>query len=266
MFDTTKLPKRISTAIKGMDWTYDSAGKSKSTIMLFTDMVLKIEKTTRSSQQEIELLNWLDDKLPVPKIIEAETQDGNSFLLMTKMPGEMVCTGESMKNMESSVIAVADGLKQMWQINISNCPFSETVSDKLTYAKENIENNLVDINDFDPETTRHEGFSGISGLYSYLEHNRPNADLVFSHGDYTFQNVLVSGKRVTGLIDWGRGGISDRWQDIALIYRHLKNRCTKYGYYTESEYQKYKSLFFTELGIVPDEEKARYFVLLDEFF
>ena len=106
MFDITNMPIRILDKIKGLEWNNDSVGKSDSVVLLFKKMVLKIEKTSRSSEHEIKLLGWLDGKLPVPKIIEAETQDGYSFLLMSKVPGEMVCTGNSLSNMEDTVKAL----------------------------------------------------------------------------------------------------------------------------------------------------------------
>jgi len=229
-------------------------------------MVLKIEETSRSSRHEVKLLNWLDGKLPVPAIIEAETQYGYSFLLMSKMPGDMVCTGNSLENMEDTVRALVSGLKMMWQIDITKCPCKNTVAEKLVQAQYFIENNLVDIENFEPETLGPQGFSSIYDLFNYLEQNRPKEDLVFSHGDFSFPNIFVSGRGVTGLIDWGYGGVADRWQDIATCNRALRKKYSKYGLYSEKEYLKYKDLFFGELGLEPDEEKVRYFNLLDELF
>ena len=74
MFDLAKLPERIERKISGLWWVYDDAGMSGSTILLFDKMALKIEKISRSSQNERKLLEWLEGKLPVPKIIEAETR------------------------------------------------------------------------------------------------------------------------------------------------------------------------------------------------
>jgi len=266
MFDLSKLPKTISRKIAGQKWNCDRTGMSDSTILLFDEMVLKIEKTSRSSKHERTLLGWLDGKLPVPKIIKAETQNGYSFLLMSKLSGEMSCSDNSLQNIENTVKALANGLKMMWQIDITNCPCSNVVSEKLIQAKYNIENDLVDTYNFEPETIGYEGFSGISELYDYLDQNRPTEDIVFSHGDFCLPNVFISGCDVTGFIDWGNGGLADRWQDIALCVRSLQHDHMEYCGYGENDYQKYKTLLFQELGIVPDEEKIRYYILLDEFF
>ena len=86
MFDLKKLPENISNKIEGLSWKYDDAGKSDSDVLLFDEMVLKIEKTTRSSEQERILLEWLEGKLHIPKIIEFGFCENYSFLLMSKMP------------------------------------------------------------------------------------------------------------------------------------------------------------------------------------
>lgn len=266
MFDLKKLPESISNKIEGKTWTCDDIGMSDSTILLFDDMVLKIEKISRSSENEITLLRWLNGKLPVPKIIEAKTQNGYSFLLMSKLSGEMACSDNSLRNIENTIIALAKGLKILWNINIANCPCSSTVSDKLAQVKYDIENNLVDMDNFDVETFTTEGFNDVFDLYNYLHNNQPIEDLVFSHGDYYLPNLFVSGCDITGFLDLGNGGVSDRWQDIALCVRTLRSRHMRFANCGEDEYQKYLSLLFKELRIVPDQEKIRYFILLYEFF
>ena len=265
-WDKTPIPARISNKLAGLQWKRDDIGMSNSVIVMFDKMALKIEKVGQSSKNEVKLLAWLDGKLPVPKIMEAETLDGYSFLLMTKLQGEMACSENSLRNIHETVRALAKGLEMLWQINITNCPCSNVVREKLIQAKYNMENKLVDINDFNPETFGEEGFSDIPDLYNYLDAHRPKENFVFSHGDYCLPNVFVSGSCVTGFLDWGNGGIADKWQDIALCVRSLKHNCVKYAGYSETEYLKHKKQLFRELGIAPDEEKIRYYILLDELF
>lgn len=266
MFDLAKLPKSIARKVAGLTWTCDDVGMSGSTILLSNDHVLKIEKISRSSKNETKQLGWLDGKLPVPKIIEAVVLDGYSFLLMSRLTGEMSCSEKSFQNIEATVIALANGLKMLWQIDVSNCPCSNVVSEKLIQAKYSIENSLVNTDNFNPETFGSEGFKDIPDLYEYLNRNRPNEDLVFSHGDYCLPNVFITGCEATGFLDWGNGGIADRWQDIALCVRSFRHNYMEYTGYNEAAYQKYKKLLFQELDIAPDEEKIRYYILLDEFF
>lgn len=70
------------------------------------------------------------------------------------------------------------------------------------------------------------------------------------------------------LLDLGKTGIADKWCDIALCYRSLSNNYSgKYKHRRnriDSEYDDL--LLFRKLGIEPDWEKIRYYILLDELF
>jgi len=267
MFDLTNMPISILNKVDGLPYNYDGIGESDAKVLIYDNMVLKIEKTSRSSRNEKSLLKWLNGKVSAPKIIEAETQNGYSYLLMTKLTGEMACADNLLQNnMNETVKALANGLKMLWEVDITDCPCSNTVSEKLVQAKYNIDNNLVDIDDFNPETFTTEGFIDVHDLYNYLNQNRPTEDLVFTHGDFCLPNIFVCGDKTTGILDWGSGGIADRWQDIALCVRSLHHNYIEYKSGSESDYTKYKAMLFDELGIAPDEEKIRYYILLDELF
>ena len=114
MFDQNRLPPKIAKRVNGLAWEYDKVGMSGSTILLYDDMVQKIEKVSRSSINEKMLLEWLDGKLPVPEIIEHEIYDAYSFLLMSKMPGEMACSNENMHHLDKTISALAKGLRLIW--------------------------------------------------------------------------------------------------------------------------------------------------------
>ena len=67
------------------------------------------------------------------------------------------------------------------------------------------------------------------------------------------------------LIDVGRGGVADKYQDIALLYRSLSDNLSGcYGgkYFGELD----KDMFFSVLNITPDWDKIDYYIMLDELF
>lgn len=84
----------------------------------------------------------------------------------------------------------------------------------LTQARRNVEAGLVD-----NPLTQAGPFRGNdpSHLMLWLEQGRMGIipDPVFGHGDYCLPNVLGQGEQVTGVIDWSRGGYSDRRIDLA---------------------------------------------------
>ncbi len=100
-----------------------------------------------------------------------------------------------------------------------------------------------------------EGFNTEKDVYEYLVSNIPKEDKVLTHGDYCFNNYFAENNHISGFIDMGRGGVGDRYQDIALCVRELM------------DYDKtYTELFFSHLNMKPDYEKIRYYILLDELF
>ncbi|SDP06533.1 Phosphotransferase enzyme family protein [Paenibacillus sp. yr247] len=82
-------------------------------------------------------------------------------------------------------------------------------------------------------------------------------DLVFTHGDYCLPNIIINNGKVHGFIDWGRAGVADRYQDLALAIRSIK-----YNFGNEYIYAFLDNYGLTEL----DESKVIYYQLMDEFF
>ena len=46
---------------------------------------------------------------------------------------------------------------------------------------------------------------------------------VLSHGDYCLANIFLEDGHIKGYIDFGKTGIGDKWNDIALCYSSLKH-------------------------------------------
>lgn len=182
-----KIPKE-SKALIEEEYKLDNVGLSKSKVLIFKDKVLKIEKSSIEADNEFEMLKWLDCKLPVPKVINFIKENGYNYLLMTKVPGKMAADEIHLKDPDVLIKLLADTIKKLWEIDISTCPVDSTLSKKLLYAKYNIENNLVDLDNFEEQT--HKDFKTPLDILHYLEENKFKEDLVFSHGDFCLPNIF----------------------------------------------------------------------------
>lgn len=259
------LPEKIRQQIADEPYKTDDIGMSESSVLIFEDKVLKIQACGEEAENEHLMLRHLWGKLPVPPVYSYEIQDGRSYLLMGKCPGKMACSEEYMENPLMQVRLLADGLKKLWAIDISHSPSNWGLKRKLAQAEYNIENGLVDLDNVEPDTFSEKGFANPAALLQWLYDNRPEEDLVLSHGDYCLPNVFGIRDRVSGYIDLGKTGIADRWCDIALCYRSLSHnfngKCCGKAHPGCNDL-----LLFRELGLEPDWKKIRYYILLDELF
>ncbi len=104
-----------------------------------------------------------------------------------------------------------------------------------------------------PDTYGKDGFSDPKELLDWLCSNRPEEDIVFIHGDYCLPNVFLDGDSI-GFIDLDHAGTGDRWADIALCWRSLKDNFN--GSYGGKIYPDFDpDILFEKLNIAPDREK-----------
>jgi kanamycin kinase/aminoglycoside 3'-phosphotransferase-3 len=259
------IPDNIKNLIREEKYSIDDVGMSDSKVIVFDDKILKIPNTSEEAENEFRVMEWLQGKLPVPKVLGYEKDDKNTYLLMTKVPGEMACADKFLKDPDQLTTILAAGLHALWQVDINSCPCNWNLERKLQKAKYAVANNLVDIEDAEPDTFGENGFENPNHLLEWLLSNKPEEELVFSHGDFCLPNILIENGEVSGYIDLGRTGIADKWQDIALCYRSLLHNFD--GKYTGKQYQGfYAEVFFEKLGLEPNWEKIRYYILLDELF
>lgn len=262
-----EIPKKIRDITGLREFALDRVGMSGSNVLLFEDMVLKIQPDNEEAENEYCMMQWLGGKLPVPEALCREKKDGKAYLLMSKMRGQMSCEERYMQNPDALVHILGEALRMLWCIDISGCPCSNCLDRKLQMAEYNVRNNLVDLENVEPETFGEKGFRDPAHLLDWLKNHRPPEEIVFSHGDFCLPNVFVEHNKISGFIDLGRAGTADRWQDIALAYRSLlHNYSGKYSD-TAKQYEGFRAeKLFEELGISPDEEKIRYYILMDELF
>lgn len=260
-----KLPKAIESRLESHKFLPDNIGLSKSKVYLFENQVLKIGEDNEEAENEYIIMEWLKDKLPVPRVLAFDKAEGKSWLLMTRVQGKMSCDEEYMKDPMKLTELLAGALKLLWHTDVTECPCIWNIDRKLEMAEYRVENNMVDTQNVEPDTYGENGFASPKELFQWLVENKPNEELVLSHGDFCLPNIMFEGKELKGYIDLGRMGVADRWQDIALCYRSLLHNYD--GKYGGKKYEGfYPEMLFERLGIEPDMEKIRYYILLDELF
>lgn len=258
------LPEAISLRIGDRLLLPQRIGMSGAQVWSCDDLVLKIEAPDRESENNLTMLRWLQGKVPVPEVEAAEIFHGKRYLLMKRLPGEMACGEIYLENPELLVKLLAQGLRMLWSVDPMECPCDQRPQKKLENARYQVEQGLYDLSNVDPGTFGPGGFQSPEDLLQWLEENIPPTDPVLSHGDYCLPNVFFQADRVSGFLDLGRSGIADRYADIALCWRSLRDNFNgSYGYCDPSFDP---DSLFRELGIDPDWEKIRYYLLMDELF
>lgn len=259
------LPTTIKEIIGTRTYQLDDIGMSDSTVLLFDDIVLKIQQESAEAQTERKMMEWLNGKLPVPKFLTHEISEGKSFLLMSRVPGRMSCDLSYINDPEKLTDILSNGMKMLWSVDTTNCPCDASLDHQLAAAEFNVRNGLVDIDDAEPGTFGEGGFKDPEALLAWLKANRPKEDLVVSHGDYCLPNVFANDDCVCGFIDLGRAGVADRYRDIAICYRSLKSNLRgSYGGHPPVDFNADE--LFRKLGMKPDWDKIRYYILMDELF
>lgn len=259
------IPEAIKNIVADTPYTVDSVGLSGSQVLMFPDKVLKIEKYNQKAYETVQMMKWLDGKVPVPKLLCHGVHEGYLYLLMNKISGKMSCDTYYMERPDELLGLLAEALEMLWSVDISDCPFRRDLDIELEEARYRVENGLVDIERAQPETFGKGGFASPKELLEWLENNKPPIEPVLSHGDFCLPNIFLNNGSVSGFIDIGDAGIADKWKDISLCYRSLKNNFG--GVFGGRIYEDFDpNMLFEKLNIEPNIEKLKYYILLDELF
>ena len=259
------MPSKIKSLIDKKSFVVDDIGMSGNQVLIFEDMVLKIEDSSVSMIEQVQMMQWLKGKIPVPQMVVYEEENGKSYLLMSKISGEMSCDTYYLEHPQILLEALSCGLKMLWEVDIKECPCIRDLDVVLKEARMRVDSNLVDLDNVEPTTFGEGGFENPKRLLEWLESNRPVFEPVLSHGDYCLPNIFLKNGQITGFIDLGKTGIGDKWNDIALCYRSLKHNFD--GTYGGKVYEDFNpDMLFEKLGIEPEWDKINYYLLLDELF
>lgn len=251
------IPPKIRAYLDGLSAVEDKIGQSDAGVWMFDDMVLKIEHQSKLTDQQNTMLRWLEGKLPVPQVLVSETVGDMQYLIMSRIHGKMACAEENMCKPRETITAVAEGLKQLWAVDITGCPVINSLDRMLTEASERL--SLLDRRQWKGH------FDTPEEQLAYLVSHKPEEDWVLSHGDFCMPNIMLENGNVSGFVDLGQCALADRWYDVTMMLQSMERNFT--GFFGGRSYEGYDpSLFFEKLEIVPNKDRLLYYRMLDELF
>ncbi|WP_044336478.1 APH(3')-I family aminoglycoside O-phosphotransferase [Sphingomonas hengshuiensis] len=255
------MPPALSALVEGCRWHRDLVGEAGAGVYRLSapdgaDLYLKHGhgEVAEAVTDEMVRLRWARGRLPVPGVRHFTATEDAAWLLTDAMPG--ITAYQALEADPDGAPALVDALaailRTLHAIPTEACPFDAGHRVRLGQARVRIDAGLVETDEFDDARA---GWTATQ-LWDAMHALLPLApDAVVTHGDFSLDNILVQDGRVTGLIDLGRMGVADRWQDLAILCNCL------------DEFEgALADRLLASYGIADDPAKHDFHLMLDECF
>lgn len=204
-----------------------------------------------SLAEEAERMRWARSYLPVPAVVECDTEDAVDWLVTSALPGRDATHPDLVRAPDELAGILGRGLRAFHDgAPVDACPFDFRVEAALRHVRSRLEAGRID-----PARDFHDEFAHLTAVaaVALLESTRPDSeDLVVCHGDYCLPNLLVEDGCATGFVDLGELGVADRWWDLAVATWSL----------TWNLGSGYEESFLAAYGATVDPERMRFYRLL----
>jgi Aminoglycoside phosphotransferase len=258
------LPKELLEKLNITDIGLPEIGFSNEAVYLLKqgyqgkDVVLKTS-SRREVLEEGLILEWLTNKIEVPKVYFNSCIDQKYYLVMEKLPGDMMQKTIFDLGIEDGIVKYALLLKRIHSLDVDNFPINQSLKKRVKEALYNVENNLVKTEYFEREIKNKSAREVFDLMMSYYP---TTEELVFVHGDVCMPNFIFDKAHFSGMIDVGRAGYNDLYLDIAIALRTLRYNIELYD---KEMTKQHIELFLETYGIEEfDEKRFCFYVLLDE--
>lgn len=163
---------------------------------------------------ERDRLLWLRASgVPVPEIVDFGSDEGVEWLVTVALGGASATDERHLADPRATVRTLAEGLRAVHAIDPADCPFDHRVQPTLDHIRERVERDDIDPAGWHEDHRHHTVYTALAEL----EDDAPTVeDVVVTHGDYCFPNVMIAGGRAVGFLDVGEAGLGDRWRDLAV--------------------------------------------------
>lgn len=169
-------------------------------------------------------LRWLAGRIRVPRVIGFVDEGYTSILLTEALPGcsahralEDAATRD-LRAVETLAGVLGAWLRALHVQPLDTCPFDVALPVRLAEGERRVAAGLVDEDDFDEERRGWRASDVVGAIHALLP---LPLERVLTHGDFSLDNVFIECGQVTGVLDVGRAGVADPYQDLAISWRDL---------------------------------------------
>lgn len=197
-----------------------------------------LKEANHLSKESI-ILDYLEDKLKIPKKIFYEKYNNKSYLLLNEIRGNNLINFEKDKGID----IIIEAFNSLYSVNYSDCIFDETIMSKI----KRIESNKIKLND-----DLMKRFYTFENVIKYLKGNIPKQIIGFTHGNFSLENIIEFDNHFAGFINNNECGIGDIYYDIVTCELSIEKY---YG-------KEYVDIFYDKIGIEKDLFKSDYYRVL----
>jgi aminoglycoside phosphotransferase len=236
-----------------------SHGRSGDLVALFGPLVVKLAPAALPHniallRQEIEVMRWLGERVKTPAPLWAGPCEAGYALVSETAAGTPV-SHVPQDQAEAALVATIETMAALHALPSAGCPFDRGLAERFKLAQAQVEAGLVDEDDFDAERA---GWTAPQALAHARAIAPTSENLVLTHGDASLPNFIWAPDQPVTLLDLGRFGLADRYQDLAIFLRsaefnhpHIDARALLREHYPLAEV---------------DEAACDFYRLMDEFF
>ncbi|MBO5747177.1 MAG: aminoglycoside 3'-phosphotransferase [Clostridia bacterium] len=205
------VPKEFDVFLKGAE-IFDSSCSPEARVYYIKSADGLYLKTAAKGtlQREALMTDYFHKKGLGAEVIDFKSLD-NDWFLTTAVKGEDCVNEIYLSDPKRLCDTLAVTLRALHEIDFSDCPIKDRVSEYLTLAEENFETGNYDKSHF-PDSF---GYRSAKEAYKVLQEGKGALkNEVLIHGDYCLPNIMLDDWKFSDFIDVGNGGVGDRHIDL----------------------------------------------------
>lgn len=210
--DPAAFPEEIRPTIQNAD-VYDSSCSEEAKVYLIDrEGGLFLKRSSAGKLKEEAVMTAYYHSLGLSaEVLSYVSEDLHDWLLTRRIPGED-CTHEMYrKEPERLCDTIGTALRRLHEIRAEDCPAKDRLDAYRALVRSGYSHGR-----YEPELFREQWvFSSGEEAWKCAERGLPLLKKdVLIHGDYCLPNILLDHWRLSGFIDVGNAGISDRHIDL----------------------------------------------------